>query len=83
MPVLTARILNGTEKVAALLLSIDRPIAAQLLRRFEAEEVREVARSAAELGWCLPPRSSRLSSNSRAIFRTGLKFSARPAKPLN
>ncbi|MDB5650199.1 MAG: flagellar motor switch protein FliG [Hyphomicrobiales bacterium] len=46
-----ARELSGTDKVAALLLALDRPIAAQLLRRFGADEVREVARSAAELGW--------------------------------
>ncbi len=44
------RILSGPEKVAALLLSVERPIAEQLLRRFETEDVREVARSAAELG---------------------------------
>lgn len=44
------RILSGPEKVAALLLTVERPMAEQILRRFEAEEVREVARSAAELG---------------------------------
>jgi flagellar motor switch protein FliG len=44
------RILSGPEKVAALLLSVDRPLAEQILRRFETDEVREVARSAAELG---------------------------------
>lgn len=48
---LSAREMSGTEKVAALLLSLDRSVAAQLLRRFEPEEVRHVARSAAELGW--------------------------------
>jgi flagellar motor switch protein FliG len=44
------RILSGPEKVAALLLTVERPMAEQILRRFETEEVREVARSAAELG---------------------------------
>jgi flagellar motor switch protein FliG len=44
------RILSGSDKVAALLLSVDRPLAEQLLRRFENDEVRDVARSAAELG---------------------------------
>lgn len=44
------RILSGSDKVAALLLSVDRPLAEQLLRRFETDEVRDVARSAAELG---------------------------------
>ncbi|MBX9741229.1 MAG: flagellar motor switch protein FliG [Beijerinckiaceae bacterium] len=48
---MNARELSGADKVAALLLSIDRQVAAQLLKRFEAEEVRAVARSAAELGW--------------------------------
>ena len=44
------RMLSGPDKVAALLLSVDRPLAEQLLRRFDTDEVREVARSAAELG---------------------------------
>ena len=44
------RILTGPEKVAALLLTVERPMAEQILRRFETDEVREVARSAAELG---------------------------------
>lgn len=44
------RILSGPEKVAALLLSVERPMAEQLLRRLETEEVRDVARAAAELG---------------------------------
>ncbi|MDB5544735.1 MAG: flagellar motor switch protein FliG, partial [Hyphomicrobiales bacterium] len=44
------RILSGPEKVAALLLTVERPLAEQILRRFATDEVREVARSAAELG---------------------------------
>lgn len=48
---IAGRKLSGPDKVAALLLSIDRSVASQLLRRFNSDEVREVAKSAADLGW--------------------------------
>lgn len=42
--------LKGPDKVAALLLSLDKPIAARLLAKFDPIELRQVTRAAAELG---------------------------------
>jgi flagellar motor switch protein FliG len=69
-----ARQLSGSDKVAALLLSIDRPVAAQLLKRFEAEEVRAVARSAAELGWVPAETVESLVSEFTSHFSLGAEI---------
>ncbi len=45
-----ARSLFGAEKVAALLLALDKPIAGRLLKRFDSLELRQVTRAASELG---------------------------------
>jgi flagellar motor switch protein FliG len=42
--------LRGTDKVAALLLSLEKPVAARLLAKFDPLELRQVTRAAAELG---------------------------------
>jgi flagellar motor switch protein FliG len=42
--------LKGADKVAALLLSLDKPVAARLLAKFDPVELRQVTRAAAELG---------------------------------
>ena len=44
------RNLQGTEKVAALLLAMGKPLAERLLPHFEPNELRAITRSAAELG---------------------------------
>ena len=44
------RPLFGAEKVAALLLALDKPIAGRLLKRFDSLELRQVTRAASELG---------------------------------
>src|SRR3954454_21397249 len=46
--------LDGTEKVAALLLAMGRQAAASVLQQFETQEIRIVTKAAAEL----PPLSS-------------------------
>src|SRR5256885_16701814 len=46
--------LDGTAKVAALLLAMGRQAAASLLQQFEAQEIRVVTKAAAEL----PPLSA-------------------------
>jgi flagellar motor switch protein FliG len=45
-----ARIFNGAEKAAALLLAMGKPLAARLLKRFDQMELRQVTRAAAHLG---------------------------------
>jgi flagellar motor switch protein FliG len=44
------RQLTGREKVAALLLAMGKPLAARILKHFDEEEIRLLAKSAAELG---------------------------------
>jgi flagellar motor switch protein FliG len=45
-----ARIFNGAEKAAALLLAMGKPLAARLLKRFDHIELRQITRAAAQLG---------------------------------
>jgi flagellar motor switch protein FliG len=45
-----ARPLFGAQKVAALLLSMDKPIAGRLLKQLDSLELRQVTRAASELG---------------------------------
>jgi flagellar motor switch protein FliG len=44
------RKLSGREKVAALLLAMGKPLAARILKHFDEEEIKQLAKSAAELG---------------------------------
>jgi flagellar motor switch protein FliG len=44
------RTLSGSEKVAAFLLALDRDLAQQVLRHFDQEELRKIAKCAAGLG---------------------------------
>lgn len=47
---LPAPFLDGSHSVAALLLAMERPAAARLLKHFEDDEIRVIVRSAATLG---------------------------------
>jgi len=44
------RTLKGADKVAAILLSLEKPVAARLLARFDPHELRQLTRAAADLG---------------------------------
>ena len=44
------RPLKGPEKAAALLLAMGKPIASKLLKHFDAADLKEITRSAADLG---------------------------------
>lgn len=44
------RLLSGRDKVAAILLALSKPAAARLLKYFDEQEIRELAKSAAGLG---------------------------------
>ena len=44
------RHLRGPDKAAALLLALGKPLASQLLKHFDANELRHISRSAASLG---------------------------------
>jgi flagellar motor switch protein FliG len=42
--------LRGAEKAAALLLYMGKPLASRLLTQFDADELKQITRSIAELG---------------------------------
>ncbi|WP_372425392.1 flagellar motor switch protein FliG [Salinarimonas chemoclinalis] len=44
------RVLQGPEKVAALLLALGKDVAGRLLARFDPEELKKISRAAADLG---------------------------------
>jgi flagellar motor switch protein FliG len=48
--IFTPRKLSGREKAAALLLAMGKPLATRILKHFDEEEIRDLARSAALLG---------------------------------
>jgi flagellar motor switch protein FliG len=48
--IFASRKLSGREKVAALLLAMGKPLATRLLKHFDEEEIKALAKSAAELG---------------------------------
>src|SRR5215211_2912526 len=50
MSALPVPILRGAEKAAALLLAMDKTVAARVLKRFDADELRQVTRCATRLG---------------------------------
>jgi len=54
------RILSGPEKVAALLLALDRDVAQKLLKHFDQNELRNIAKIAAGLGAVAAPMIDQL-----------------------
>ena len=45
-----SRVLKGSDKAAALLLAMGKPVAGRLLKHFDPTELRKITRSASELG---------------------------------
>jgi flagellar motor switch protein FliG len=69
-----ARPLFGAEKVAALLLTLDKPTAGRLLKRFDALELRQVTRAASELGAVNPATIERLIEDFTEQFSAGAEL---------
>jgi flagellar motor switch protein FliG len=69
-----ARPLFGAEKVAALLLALDRPIAGRLLKRFDSLELRQVTRAASELGAVNPATVEQLIAEFQEQFSAGAEL---------
>jgi flagellar motor switch protein FliG len=69
-----ARPLFGAEKVAALLLSLDKPVAGRLLKRLDSLELRQVTRAAAELGAVNPATVERLIEDFVEQFSAGAEL---------
>ncbi|HWB44677.1 MAG TPA: FliG C-terminal domain-containing protein [Hyphomicrobiaceae bacterium] len=66
--------LTGAEKVAVLLLALGKQRAAKLLRRFDAEELKLLTRSAAELRPVSPTDLETLVEEFAQKFSNGLNF---------
>ncbi len=69
-----ARPLFGAEKVAALLLALDKPIAGRLLKRFDSLELRQVTRAASELGSVNPATIEKLIDDFTEQFSAGAEL---------
>jgi len=69
-----ARPLFGAEKVAALLLAMDKQVAGKLLKRFDPLELRQVTRAAAELGSVNPATIEHLIADFTEQFTAGAEL---------
>lgn len=66
--------LTGAEKVAVLLLALGKEKAAQVLKRFDADELKVITRSAADLRPISASDLDQLVEEFAKKFATGLKF---------
>lgn len=66
--------LTGADKVAVLLLALGKDKAAQVLKRFDAEELRQITRSAADLRPVTAGDLDALVEEFAKKFATGIKF---------
>jgi flagellar motor switch protein FliG len=76
--------LSGSEKVAALLLAMGKPLASRLLKHFDQDELRLVTRSIADLGLVPMPQLEDMIEEFAGQFShgTGLMISANDAENL-
>lgn len=79
-----SRQLNGSEKVAALLLAMGKPLADRMLRHFDQDELRQITRSIADLGIVPMPMLEDMIEDFAGQFAngTGLMISASDAEQL-
>jgi len=66
--------LTGAEKVAVLLLALGKTKAAQILKRFDADELKLITRSAADLTTITAADLDALVEEFAKKFATGIKF---------
>lgn len=66
--------LTGAEKVAVLLLALGKEKAAQVLKRFDGDELRQITRSAADLRPVTASDLDTLVEEFAKKFATGIKF---------
>jgi flagellar motor switch protein FliG len=66
------RHLKGSDKVAALLLAMGKPVAGRLLKHFDPLELRQITKSASGLGAVSTPVLEALVEEFSASFSTGL-----------
>ena len=71
IPVPKPRVLQGGEKVAALLLALDKTVAGRLMGHFEAHELKTISRSAADLGTVSAPELEAVIEEFAEEFSNG------------
>lgn len=64
--------LKGVEKAAALLLTMGKPLAARLLKHFDANELKQITRVVAELGAVTVPTLEGLVEEFAGQFANGV-----------
>jgi flagellar motor switch protein FliG len=67
-----SRALKGPDKAAALLLAMGKPVAGRLLKHFDPQELRQITRSAADLGAVSTPVLEALIEEFSSHFSKGL-----------
>jgi flagellar motor switch protein FliG len=72
--------LDGAEKAAVLLLALGKPLAGEILRHLETEEIKSITRSAARLPQLPEGTLERLVEEFALQFSRGLKFIGTPAE---
>jgi flagellar motor switch protein FliG len=70
--------LTGPEKAAALLLYMGKPLAARLLKQFDAEELKQITRSVAKLGTVPVPTLEVLVEDLANQLTSGAALSGSP-----
>jgi len=71
IPVPKPRVLQGGEKVAALLLALDKKVAGRLMGQFEPHELKMISRSAADLGTVSAPELEAVIEEFAEEFSNG------------
>jgi flagellar motor switch protein FliG len=66
-----AKALRGAEKAAALLLYMGKPLASRLLTQFDADELKQITRSIADLGTVPVPALEQLVEEFASKFANG------------
>lgn len=70
--------LKGVEKAAALLLTMGKPLAARLLKHFDANELKQITRVVAELGAVTVPTLEGLVKEFAGQFANGVDLMGSP-----
>src|SRR2546430_16779963 len=70
--------LRGAEKAAALLLYMGKPLASRLLTQFDADELKQITRSIAELGAVPAPALETLVEDFAGQFANGADLLGSP-----
>ena len=75
-----AKGMPGSDRVAAILLTMGKSLSARLMKHFEAEEIRQITRSASELKPVSAPQLGSLIEDFATQFALGASLVSSPAE---